>query len=138
MPAYHSAAQCKGVDRVGNVALLPIKCSVRGPVPSLPRDSKDPDIIDEALQYFKVNSKLVCTIFCTTHNINWINSHIQTITNNMSLFQANVFFRTYEIRSEADRVLIYLTLYITDCLRRLQKCSSKNQGQQVSSIYDSN
>ena len=62
MPAYHSAAQCKGVDRVGNVALLPIKCSVRGPVPSLPRDSKDPDIIDEALQYFKVNSKLVCTV----------------------------------------------------------------------------
>ena len=67
-----------------------------------------------------------------------IDNHIQTITNNMSLFQANVFFRTYEIRSEADRVLIYLTLYITDCLRRLQKCSSKNQGQQVSSIYDSN
>ena len=62
MPAYHSAAQCKGVDRVGNVALLPIKCSVRGPVPSLPRDSKDPDIIDEALQYFKVNSKLVSMI----------------------------------------------------------------------------
>ena len=54
MPAYHSSAQCAGVDRVGNVALLPIKCSVRGPVASLPRDSKDPDIIDEAIQYFKV------------------------------------------------------------------------------------
>ena len=35
-------------------------------------------------------------------------------------FKANVFFRTYEIRSEADRVLIYLTLYITDCLKKLQ------------------
>ena len=56
----------------------------------------------------------------------------------MFVFQANVFFRTYEIRSEADRVLIYLTLYITDCLRRLQKCSSKNQGQQVSSIDNRN
>ena len=54
MPAYHSSAPCVGVDRVGNVALLPIKCSIRGPVPSLPRDSKDVDIIDEALQYFKV------------------------------------------------------------------------------------
>ena len=50
------------------------------------RDSADPDVIDEALTYFK----------------------------------ANVFFRTYEIRSEADRVLIYLTLYITDCLKKLQ------------------
>ncbi|GFY51151.1 hypothetical protein TNIN_290991 [Trichonephila inaurata madagascariensis] len=43
-------------------------------------------------------------------------------------FKANVFFRTYEIKSEADRVLIYLTLYITECLKRLQKCSNKNQG----------
>ena len=56
MPAYHSSAQCAGVDRVGNVALLPIKCSIRGPVPSLPKDSKDPDIVDEAIQYFKVYS----------------------------------------------------------------------------------
>ena len=60
------------------------------------RDSPDPDVIDEALTYFK----------------------------------ANVFFRTYEIRSEADRVLIYLTLYITDCLKKLQRCASKSQGQQ--------
>ena len=55
MPAYHSSAPCAGCDRVGNVALLPIKCTVRGPVPSLPRNSPDPDVIDEALQYFKVN-----------------------------------------------------------------------------------
>ncbi|XP_064460370.1 actin-related protein 2/3 complex subunit 3-like isoform X1 [Ornithodoros turicata] len=45
-------------------------------------------------------------------------------------FKANVFFRTYEIKSEADRVLIYLTLYISDCLKRLQKCSTKNQAVQ--------
>ncbi|KAH7958325.1 hypothetical protein HPB49_000846 [Dermacentor silvarum] len=45
-------------------------------------------------------------------------------------FKANVFFRTYEIKSEADRVLIYLTLYISECLKKLQKCSSKNQGVQ--------
>ncbi|KAK6638390.1 Actin- protein 2/3 complex subunit 3 [Polyplax serrata] len=43
-------------------------------------------------------------------------------------FRANVFFRTYEIKSEADRVLIYITLYITECLKKLQKCSNKNQG----------
>lgn len=45
-------------------------------------------------------------------------------------FKANVFFRTYEIKSESDRVLIYLTLYITECLKKLQKCVSKNQGLQ--------
>ena len=66
--------------------------------PSLNRDSSDPDVIDEALTYFK----------------------------------ANVFFRTYEIRSEADRVLIYLTLYITDCLKKLQVCT---EYQFMSSVY---
>ncbi|KAK4878518.1 hypothetical protein RN001_011024 [Aquatica leii] len=44
-------------------------------------------------------------------------------------FKANVFFRTYEIRSEADRLLIYITLYITECLKKLQRCSSKSQAQ---------
>ena len=42
-------------------------------------------------------------------------------------FKANVFFRTYEVKSEADRLLIYLTLYITECLKKLQKCSTKGQ-----------
>lgn len=45
-------------------------------------------------------------------------------------FKANVFFRKFEIRNEADRVLIYISLYIPECLKKLQKCSSKNQGDQ--------
>ncbi|XP_037078486.1 actin-related protein 2/3 complex subunit 3-like [Pollicipes pollicipes] len=45
-------------------------------------------------------------------------------------FKANVFFRTYEIKGEADRTLIYITLYITECLKRLQKCANKNAAQQ--------
>ena len=94
MPAYHSAIPINGVKRIGNVAILPIKCTVRGPGPCLPKDSPQADVIDEALAYFK----------------------------------ANVFFRTYEIKSDADRVLIYLTLYIQDCLKKLQKCSNKSQG----------
>ncbi|KAG5888307.1 hypothetical protein JTB14_022195 [Gonioctena quinquepunctata] len=44
-------------------------------------------------------------------------------------FKANVFFRTYEIKSEADRLLIYITLYITECLKKLQRCNSKSQAQ---------
>ncbi|KAG5308844.1 ARPC3 protein, partial [Acromyrmex insinuator] len=42
-------------------------------------------------------------------------------------FKANVFFRTYEIKSEADRVLIYITLFITECLKKLQKCATQPQ-----------
>ncbi|KAI0223254.1 Actin-related protein 2/3 complex subunit 3-A [Lamellibrachia satsuma] len=43
-------------------------------------------------------------------------------------FKANVFFKNYEVRNEADRTLIYITLYITECLKKLQRCQSKNQG----------
>lgn len=42
-------------------------------------------------------------------------------------FKANVFFRTYEIKSESDRLLIYITLYITECLKKLQRCPNKHQ-----------
>ncbi|XP_031625620.1 actin-related protein 2/3 complex subunit 3 [Contarinia nasturtii] len=45
-------------------------------------------------------------------------------------FKANIFFRTYEIKNGIDRVLIYITLYITECLKKLQKCVNKSQSQQ--------
>lgn len=44
-------------------------------------------------------------------------------------FKANVFFKNYEIKNEADRTLIYITLYISECLKKLQKCNSKSQGE---------
>ncbi|MFH4975244.1 hypothetical protein AB6A40_001953 [Gnathostoma spinigerum] len=43
-------------------------------------------------------------------------------------FKPNIFFREYEIKSPADRTLIYLTFYITECLRKLQRSPNKNQG----------
>uniref|UniRef100_A0A5F9DPR9 Actin-related protein 2/3 complex subunit 3 n=1 Tax=Oryctolagus cuniculus TaxID=9986 RepID=A0A5F9DPR9_RABIT len=63
----------------------------KGPAP---RETKDTDIVDEAIYYFK----------------------------------ANVFFKNYEIKNEADRTLIYIILYISEYLKKLQKCNSKSQG----------
>ncbi|ERE76868.1 anaphase-promoting complex subunit 7 [Cricetulus griseus] len=34
-----------------------------------------------------------------------------------------------EFKNEADRTLIYITLYISECLKKLQKCNSKSQGE---------
>lgn len=31
------------------------------------------------------------------------------------------------LQSEADRVLIYITLFITECLKKLQKCATQPQ-----------
>ena len=42
-------------------------------------------------------------------------------------FKANVFFKTYEILSDSDRVLIYATLFIAECLKRLQRCATRDQ-----------
>jgi actin related protein 2/3 complex subunit 3 len=39
----------------------------------------------------------------------------------IKLFKANVLFRNYEIKGPADRVLIYLTFFIHQCLLRLEK-----------------
>ncbi|XP_050441267.1 actin-related protein 2/3 complex subunit 3 [Adelges cooleyi] len=58
---------------------------------------------------------------------------VDIIDEALSYFKANVFFRSYEVKSEADRVLIYITLYITECLKKLQKCQSKDQG--MSEMY---
>ncbi|KAK3084574.1 hypothetical protein FSP39_015671 [Pinctada imbricata] len=43
-------------------------------------------------------------------------------------FKANIFFKNYEIKSNADRTLIFITLYISECLKKLQRCSDKNSG----------
>ncbi|XP_017005361.2 actin-related protein 2/3 complex subunit 3 [Drosophila takahashii] len=52
------------------------------------------------------------------------------IDESLYFWKSNIFFRTYEVKSEVDRVLIYITLYITECLKRLARCTSKSQGQQ--------
>ncbi|XP_063470598.1 actin-related protein 2/3 complex subunit 3 isoform X3 [Symphalangus syndactylus] len=90
MPAYHSSLMDPDTKLIGNMALLPIRSQFKGPAP---RETKDTDIVDEAIYYFK----------------------------------ANVFFKNYEIKNEADRTLIYITLYISECLKKLQKCNSKSQ-----------
>lgn len=41
----------------------------------------------------------------------------------INTFRANTFFKNYDIKGGADRILIYLTLYIQECLLKL---SAKN------------
>ncbi|KAI0985186.1 hypothetical protein GJ496_000080 [Pomphorhynchus laevis] len=55
------------------------------------------------------------------------NSQIDIIDEALTFFKAMIFFRSYDIQSNADRTLIYLVLYISECLRQLQKCPNKNK-----------
>lgn len=52
LQAYHSSFT-KSQGTIGNMALLPIKTTFRGPAPLF--NNKDQDIIDEALYFFKAN-----------------------------------------------------------------------------------
>uniref|UniRef100_A0A671QW57 Actin related protein 2/3 complex, subunit 3 n=1 Tax=Sinocyclocheilus anshuiensis TaxID=1608454 RepID=A0A671QW57_9TELE len=52
LQAYHSNLTDADTKLVGNMALLPLKTQFKGPAP---KETKDTDIIDEAIYYFKAN-----------------------------------------------------------------------------------
>ncbi|RWS12617.1 actin-related protein 2/3 complex subunit 3-like protein [Dinothrombium tinctorium] len=66
----------------------------------------------------------------TLNKSDLVDGEMDIIDEALMYFKANVFFKQYEIQSDADRVLIYLTLYISECLKKLQKCTSKEQATQ--------
>ena len=51
----------------------------------------------------------------------------------LDLFKANIFFSTYEVKGKADRILIYCTLYVILCLKKLTKCP--NSAKAVQDMY---
>jgi len=46
------------------------------------------------------------------------------IDETLDYFKANVLFRNFEVQGPADTLLVYLTLYATQCLNLIQKKSS--------------
>lgn len=46
----------------------------------------------------------------------------------ITFFRANVFFRNFDIKSSADKLLIYLTFYINLALKRLEGCRTLAEG----------
>ncbi|EYC35165.1 hypothetical protein Y032_1127g3649 [Ancylostoma ceylanicum] len=56
-------------------------------------------------------------------------SDLDIIDEALMYFKPNIFFREFEIKGPSDRTLIYLTLYITECLRKLQRSPNKISGQ---------
>jgi len=50
------------------------------------------------------------------------------VDESLGFFKANVLFKHFEVKGAADRVLIYLTLYTTQCLKRLETCAAPADG----------
>jgi actin related protein 2/3 complex, subunit 3 len=92
---------------VGNFALLPLRTRTRGPAFTLPPLS--PDI-----------SEIAIPVTDPSYDI---------LDETLSLFRANTFFRNFEIKGPADRVLIYGILWISDCLAKVKPNSSQREAE---------
>ncbi|KAK9579267.1 subunit of the Arp2/3 complex [Aspergillus fumigatus] len=103
MPAYHSIfLEDRDVPVIGtnacNFPVLPLRTRTRGPaytLPPLPAGVSDIDVPPDSESYDCVDEIL-------------------------SLFRANVLFRNFEINGPADRMLIYGTLFISECLGKVK------------------
>ncbi|BCS03248.1 actin-related protein 2/3 complex subunit 3 [Aspergillus luchuensis] len=99
MPAYHSIfLEDRDVPVIGNFPILPLRTRTRGPaytLPPLPPTADTTDVPADSESYDCVDEIL-------------------------SLFRANVLFRNFEINGPADRMLIYGTLFISECLGKVK------------------
>ena len=50
------------------------------------------------------------------------------IDETLTFFRANMFFSTFDVKGGADRLLIYLTLYANQCIKRVAKVATKAEG----------
>ncbi|KAL2000450.1 hypothetical protein VTN02DRAFT_3056 [Thermoascus thermophilus] len=110
MPAYHSIfLDDQGVALIGNFPLLPLRTRTRGPaytLPPLPAGADETDIDPNSESYDCVDEIL-------------------------SLFRANAFFRNFEIKGPADRMLIYGILFIGECLSKVKPTMSSREAEKA-------
>lgn len=97
---YHSLLSGTATQTVCGCPILPIKGSLRGPAPAL--GASDPDVAADP---------------CASGASGREEEDI--VDEALRLFRPNVLFRSFPVKNSADRLLIYLTLYISTCLKRV-------------------
>lgn len=116
------------------MALLPIKTRVRGPAPigtilkQHGREECQPFPLSTFSNHLPpLLSRLPQPILFAPADAN----EEDIIDEALNLFRANVLFRNFEIKGDADRLLIYLILYITECLNKLTKNPSLREAEKI-------
>ncbi|MCJ1382551.1 subunit of the Arp2/3 complex [Xylographa soralifera] len=108
--AYHSIfLQDQDVRIIGNIALLPLRTRTRGPayaLPPLPASTAAIDVDPDSESYDPLDEVL-------------------------SLFRANTFFRNFEIKGPADRLLIYGILFVSECLGKVRSTMGSREAEKV-------
>jgi len=90
---FHSEMEAPGGVTVGNMALMPLRQTVKNAGRGFAPDTQDEDIVDETIR----------------------------------LFKPNILFKSFEMKDSVDRVLVYVTLYIVECLKKLSKIEGKEK-----------
>ncbi|KAL1296526.1 hypothetical protein AAFC00_000034 [Neodothiora populina] len=110
MPAYHSVFLDEPNQQViGNFALLPLRTRTRGPAQQLPPLSGD----------------------VTELTIEASHESYDPIDEIVALFRANTFFRNFEIKGPADRVLIYGILYVSEVLSKIKPNAGRRDAEKA-------
>ena len=155
MPAYHSSMNGGEHEVACGCAVLPLKTTTRGPAPLLADSTPPPThlIPDQAPLPCPRRSRprsppaprpppppLALGALSPSHPSSQraqlrslgstpsIAGEDDIVDEVLGYFKANVLFKHFEVKGAADRVLIYLTLYITQCLQKLEKCPSPIEG----------
>jgi actin related protein 2/3 complex subunit 3 len=108
-PAAPSATHTTNHTTAGNFALLPLRTRTRGPaiqLPALPSDVTELTI-DAAHESYDPLDEI------------------------LALFRANTFFRNFEVKGPADRVMIYGILYVSEVLGKIKPGMSKRDAEKV-------
>ncbi|KAI1917906.1 subunit of the Arp2/3 complex [Ophidiomyces ophidiicola] len=93
----------------GNFPILPLRTRTRGPaytLPALPAGSSDSDIDPDSESY-------------------------DCLDETLALYRANTFFRNFEIKGPADRMLIYGILFISECLGKVKPGMAAREAEKV-------
>lgn len=109
MPAYHSVFLDEPNQQlIGNFALLPLRTRTRGPAQQLPQltDTTELDVEPSHPSYDPLDEIL-------------------------SLFRANTFFRNFEVKGPADRVLIYGILFVSEALSKIKPGTSRRDAEKA-------
>ena len=112
LQAYHSVFLDEPNQHIiGNFALLPLRTRTRGPalqLPPLPPDLNDLTVDASHESYDPLDEVL-------------------------SLFRANTFFRNFEIKGPADRLLIYSILFVSEVLGKIKAGMGRRDAEKVRS-----
>jgi actin related protein 2/3 complex subunit 3 len=118
MPAYHSVFLDEPNQQlIGNFALLPLRTRTRGPAQQLPPLAGVSEL-----------------------EIEPSNESYDPLDEVLSLFRANTFFRNFEIKGPADRVLIYGILYVSEALSKIKPGANRRDAEKavMNSALDTN